>query len=648
MINNNQIDDDKTIIKYCYPFCKEKGCFGVLKYQINEKKLSIDYECQNNKDHYGNNLYFSTFERYYLKEDNIKAFKCSNCLKIITTTNIYKCKQCKKIFCQYCYSNDEHIKTNNNNVISIENKNKNNFILNLNKKCPKCNKNIHYCLDCLKKMCIYCSDYHKKHKTIIYNQLYHNYESINYILSLIEEKSKINEQIINSLDNWVDMLNRKINNIKERLRDQIRLLKKMALNFNPFFEDPIYSFNFWNLFHHLKYLNNKDINKFKGDYGFEEQTRYIFDLLVQKDFQTEKKIGLVYFNFEENLNNSILHKIDNNYYLVYTPYNKRYRNLKLKTIDNEYGIDFKDNICSISSSIDKKEIYVCLSNEKKVKIINIYLDLLIMELSENEIIGSSLNYNDHFNKCIQISDNNFATIDTQDICIWAKTRTIGNKSKIEFLNISKIELKTNITELLIDNNYFISCQPINHIVSFINIFNFKEETIIKNKKFEFNNQKNSLILVKKFIVVNCLTGIGFISTKTKEFVQFIDNKFEKKFICLYNQDIFYVLSLFQNLNSDNVVNDNLKEGKLYLWGSIEKYKLLDGSYSCIEKYKEIYSNNKSAYINPSTIINVNNNFIIFPNQKFSLIEKVVSEVTPLPDFKEGYKILFDRNKSNDN
>ena len=150
-----------------------------------------------------------------------------------------------------------------------------------------------------------------------------------------------------------------------------------------------YYYNCWNLFYYLKNININNIKKFKGLLGFEEQTRYITKLLLQKDFQVENKIGYVHIN--NNIENSILHKIDENYYFTYGSFYDK-TSLGLRTIDENYNIQFNEKVCSISSSKDKKEIYICLLEEKKVLICECNLALLTFILSKDEIIGNSLKY----------------------------------------------------------------------------------------------------------------------------------------------------------------------------------------------------------------------------------------------------------------
>ena len=68
--NNNEFKNviDSTNNLYYIPVCRNKDCEGNLKIKIDEEKFLINGICQKNKVHIFNNLYFETFERFYLRE----------------------------------------------------------------------------------------------------------------------------------------------------------------------------------------------------------------------------------------------------------------------------------------------------------------------------------------------------------------------------------------------------------------------------------------------------------------------------------------------------------------------------------------------------------------------------------------------------
>ena len=167
--------------KFYYPSCRETGCDGLLKIKINNN-FSIDYECGKNKNHNGKNIFFKTFERFYLKEQTID--KCSRCQLKLESNSKYKCKICQNIYCSSCFIYDEHIK---------------NLISNLTIKNQKCS--IHkmrltqFCIDCNKYICIYCkkdNDEEISHKDHTIQNILDYMPSLNFIDNL---KSKIKQKL---------------------------------------------------------------------------------------------------------------------------------------------------------------------------------------------------------------------------------------------------------------------------------------------------------------------------------------------------------------------------------------------------------------------------------------------------------------------
>ena len=84
--------------------------------------------------------------------------------------------------------------------------------------------------------------------------------------------------------------------------------------------------------------------------------------------------------------------------------------------------------------------------------------------------------------------------------------------------IKTIFLDTKIIDLLLINDfYFISAQPNNKTILFINRSNLSIERIIPNVAFICST--DCLQLFKENIIVNCEKGIAIISTKTMELIQ---------------------------------------------------------------------------------------------------------------------------------
>ena len=132
--------DKKVHQKIYYPSCNEIGCDGVLKFKINDN-FRINYECDKNIEHKGENICLKTFERFNLKEKIIQ--RCSKCKMILENDIKYECKGCKNSYCGLCFMNVEHLKNNISNLIITNN------------KCQIHKKDlISYCFNC-KKIYVY-------------------------------------------------------------------------------------------------------------------------------------------------------------------------------------------------------------------------------------------------------------------------------------------------------------------------------------------------------------------------------------------------------------------------------------------------------------------------------------------------------------
>ena len=145
----------KNVKKFYYPICRIDNCEGVLKIEINNNDFSLNYKCENNNNHKGTNIYFKTFERFYLKEADIK--KCIICKSLLENNIRYECKICQEKFCTSCFILHQHFKESINNILIKSEKCK---IHNAN--------NIYFCLKCKKYLYNYCvkgiTNVHKNHK----------------------------------------------------------------------------------------------------------------------------------------------------------------------------------------------------------------------------------------------------------------------------------------------------------------------------------------------------------------------------------------------------------------------------------------------------------------------------------------------------
>ena len=249
---------ESPIIFY-YPCCPINNCKGVLRIKYINENSSIDYECEKNKDRKGYNIYFETFNRYYLKQKEInKCIKCNS----LNITN--KCKICEQYYCSKCSINEEHIKQNEYNYFVI-----NNNICELH----KC-KNHYYCINCNKYLCDACSE-DEKHKG-------HN---INYIIDLVPSKNKIDE-IINRLKYYddlikkIDLWNKEfLEKIKRNIINEKNLMSKLILNYNQNLMNYTYHLNFEESYNYTKSFNNEYLEEFYLSDSFQEKTKLIMNYI---------------------------------------------------------------------------------------------------------------------------------------------------------------------------------------------------------------------------------------------------------------------------------------------------------------------------------------------------------------------------------
>ena len=168
-----------------------------------------------------------------------------------------------------------------------------------------------------------------------------------------------------------------------------------------------------------------------------------------------------------------------------------------------------------SVSSKKNRIFICLLNTKKIEIINYNqegkLDMnSILTIDENYLFSSK-----HFIKCIELTNENIAASDNEQIFIFSE-----NENK--FTVIKKIIIPSETVDLLLINkDNFISSQPDGKTLKIFDTKNFQEVSTINN--IDCRNDTNSLFnLNNEYIVINCYNGIGLLSVKNKELVQYIE------------------------------------------------------------------------------------------------------------------------------
>lgn len=540
--------------KIYYPCCKENGCNGLLKIKINNN-FSIDYECDIKENHKGKNIYFKTFERFYLKEDEIDM--CSKCHIDLPYNFIFKCNICGNNYCNSCFQFDIHIKDNLKNL---------DLLLS---SCPKHKVNLtHYCIHCDLNLCIFCIKEDEEHENHNIQNLLEYIPSTTQIIDLINkinDKEKSNNELIDKINNWKNKIISKTEELKQNLKDEIDFLKKMVLNFSQYFIDYNYISNFYKIDNYIKELNNEYLEQFRNSFDFEKETNSLLDFFCSNNKVSEKVVITENIKFESinfSLINHVVKKLNDNLFfinynqnVVLASYNQIKNTLPIKIRLNE---NFYDKIYSVSFSKNKKQIYACILNNKAVKIFDICENEI--KINNYKIVDQPKKANSHFNKCIQWEYNNYlVTADNLYIKLWSEPIFLRSNN---YQNVTTLEINEITSDLLlIENGIFVSSHPGNKTINFIyfnNIpFYIYKQTIIP--KIDSINSQNCLFLYKDYIIVNCNKGIAIILKKTKQLIQYIEDDYKilnRKEICIDNEENIYILN---NKFGDNIIINILKE-----------------------------------------------------------------------------------------
>ena len=124
----------------------------------------------------------------------------------------------KKNYCNYCFSEDEHIKRDINNLKILSQK------CSIHKKALT-----HYCNDCKTNICISCiknkESIHKHHEILCLIDLIPSSDEIICLLNEINKRSLFYDNVLNSIEKWETELKREIYELKENLKNEISILK---------------------------------------------------------------------------------------------------------------------------------------------------------------------------------------------------------------------------------------------------------------------------------------------------------------------------------------------------------------------------------------------------------------------------------------
>ena len=507
--------EENLLSKFYYPCCNRNQCKGLLRIYFNDN-FTINFECENNKNHKREKIYFETFEKFFLKEKEFDY--CSKCDTNLECDNKYICKECNNIYCNSCFIYDEHIKTNMNNL-NIKNNKCTLHQGNLIYYCETCKK--YACIDCLKKNT---DGIHENHKFINMSETMPTINEIKKLKNKINEKEKTYEDLIQSLDRWSKKILEKVEKLKQQLKKEIELLKKLFYNFNQNFANLAYYDNFYNTINYIKNINNESLNKFQVCDNFEQKTKNLFNFFFPNKNEINNKNASL--SFYDDIEDGIISKITDNLFFVSSKNKVRIYeyNIYEDKIDYNANLDFFKKINSISSSINNDSVYIyaCLAKKKKVKIFIYNLKKQLLQLSDIVIKDDNQDSfsENYFDKCIQLSNHLIAISDNKELSIWENKDDIKKYTKI---NQCIIEDDYFILDMiLIENEIFVclfyNINTKNSEIIYYN-YNYNYNNLVHEKKLThiecFQGKLSCLYLFKQYLLIKGYKGIYILSNRTK-------------------------------------------------------------------------------------------------------------------------------------
>ena len=340
-IENTNIKKSNDII--C-PECKE-----ICRYEIKDYKIKL-YDC--NQGHIKENIKFDEFENIQNYDiSQIKCDKCKNKNKSNTFNNeFYICYECKMNLCPLCKS--IHDKTHS--IINYDNKN---YI---------CNKHneifLRYCEDCNIDLCLSCTNEHKNHKIVLYEDKIIDIKKLRKKMNEFKDvinKFKLNlEEIMNKFKKIMknmDILYNINNDILSKYEKNKNRNYKLLSNLNfmdKYIEKEIknikYEYDYGNNLNKLLYLYTEMTDKneeieiiYKPDEDNEEKVRIFGEAFVNNN---KKNCKIIYNNKEYPLK-EYLNNIDKEYN------NKDEIKIKLKGINNITNMSYMFSECEALSSL---------------------------------------------------------------------------------------------------------------------------------------------------------------------------------------------------------------------------------------------------------------------------------------------------------
>ena len=577
---------------FSYLKCKE--CNEIPQITIDLNNLSLRSICKNS--HISNDLSFTPFNEYCIKNQNPFYDKCNKCnILFKDIDNIFICLNCNKLYCNIC-SNFHNKNENHNNITKYTNKY---AICNLHNS-----KNISICLDCKINLCKECLKLHQTHNT----------KSLLDIIPNKEKKESMNiknnqngikiQKIIDNLKEIKNNLDKRYKKLEDYLQFLYNINKYILHNYNYSYNN-YYNYELYNYF--SNYINDEEhleeskfydflingnclelnknnppkIAKLKDENLKKEGNNNL--TIYKQIFECEK---LTYFR--DNIYFSYEHCKDKRKNKIWSISLFEFNNLIFRKIC-EYTHSYKNTIDFVK--VAKYSNYLFINH-------NFQANIVILEYNSHQNqfnLLYKLNKDEsNFNDVIDDINGNIITTDRYELSIWKKGNSKKNYKKAlyfqgsydKLFNVNNSIFLSEFNNQFMNNKIcFFSCENDNYqMIKYIdNKFDFNSVGVINNK---------ILILMDKFGINTVIIDLN-----NFEIVQIIKNV-KCHLFCQEN----FLIKIYFNDKSEILkekFNFDFREGTFTL-NNTSKNKLGLTSFSQMIFTKDEYcifiNNNKISII----------------------------------------------------
>ena len=499
-------------ISNIFSYLKCIKCNEIPQITIDLNNLSLKGICK--KGHISNDLSFTPFNEYCLKNQNSLNNKCNKYnILFEDIESIFICLNCNKLYCNNC--SNFHIKNDNhNNIIKYNNKY---AICNLHNS-----KNISICLDCKINICKECLKLHQNHNTKSLLDIIPNKEK----KESLNKKNKENENKIQKIIDYLKEIKNNIDKRYKKLEEYLLFLyninKYILQNYNYSYNS-FYNYELYNYF--SNYINDEEHLK---EFKFHDYLINVNSLELNKD-NPPKIAKSKDENLSKEANNNVtiyrqLFECENfmqfkeNLFFSYKHYKNKKCTISLYEFNNlsfkylcHYAHNHKKSIDFIKAAKNNNYLFINHFGESNIAILE-------YDAKKNELnLLSKLKKNgNNFYDIINDINGNFITTDKTELSIWKKNNTKKNYKKVLYFqgNYTKLFNVNNSIFLTIFNNNkicFFSCENDNYeFIKYIdNIPYFNSVGVVNNK---------ILILMENFGI-----NIFIVDLNNFEIVQIIKN-----------------------------------------------------------------------------------------------------------------------------